>query len=87
MVASNIGTLMRQRKKTIRSLAKETGLATLTITRARDGRIAECRLSTLALIAQALGCGIKDLFEETGPIRKAARATDDEAKDAHEYSA
>jgi len=41
-----------------------TGLADGTILRARGKLIAKCSLETLASIARALGCQIKDLFSE-----------------------
>lgn len=65
MITSNVAKLMARNGKTIRSLARETGLATLTITRARDARIVECRLSTLEVLARSLHCATKDLYEET----------------------
>lgn len=64
MLISNLVNLMVHSKVTIRGLSKRTSLATLTITRARDSRIAECRLSTLEAISRALGCKVKDLFDE-----------------------
>lgn len=83
MISSNIVSLMEKSGKSIRGLARETGLATLTVTRARGARIVECRLSTLEVIAGALGCSTKDLYEETayawvepgGEFAEAAEAT------------
>ena len=56
---------MEQKGVTTRQLAADTGLSTRTVNRARtDAGIAECRLSTLKRIADHLGVGVKDLFEE-----------------------
>jgi hypothetical protein len=41
-----------------------TGLAHMTILNARSDKIANCRLSTLQIIAGAIGVKISDLFEE-----------------------
>ena len=65
MLKSNIKDLMTQKNSTIRGLAVETGISTKTIIRARSDKwIAECRLSTLRRIAEALGVEVKELFEE-----------------------
>jgi DNA-binding Xre family transcriptional regulator len=45
-------------------MAEKTGLALETIMRARGQMIGRCTLDTLATIAGALGCRVKDLFEE-----------------------
>ena len=63
MIISNIRVLMKERKVTMLSLVKTTGLAIQTIHRARGPQIAECKLSTLLALAEALGVGICDLFE------------------------
>lgn len=49
---------------TVRGMAEKTGLALETIMRARGQMIGRCTLDTLATIAGALGCRVKDLFEE-----------------------
>jgi hypothetical protein len=65
MIQSRIKNVMDSRGVTIRTLAINSGVAVRTITRARtDAGIAECRLSTLKRIADHLGVGVKDLFEE-----------------------
>lgn len=65
MFKSNIADLMKDKELTVRALVKETGLSLQTVTNARDERIASCSLKTLWSIADALGCRVKDLFEET----------------------
>ncbi|MCF8106625.1 MAG: helix-turn-helix transcriptional regulator [Desulfohalobiaceae bacterium] len=46
-------------------MQKLSGLSQVTILRAREDRgIRSCSLMTLWKIAQALGCEVKDLFEE-----------------------
>jgi DNA-binding Xre family transcriptional regulator len=62
---SNIKVLMENRGITLRGLMAETGLANKTVLNARaDEKIETCTLRTLRKIAQALDCGVKDLFEE-----------------------
>lgn len=51
----------------VRGMASQTGLSTGTLHRVRGALIARCTLETMATIAQALGCRVKDLFEEAGP--------------------
>jgi DNA-binding Xre family transcriptional regulator len=56
---------MKQKNETLRSIENKTGLAQVTILRARkDDMILKCTLSTLQTLARALGCRIKDLFTE-----------------------
>lgn len=50
--------------ETVQGLADKTGLSPQTIMRARGSRVGTCTLNTLATIAGALGCRVKDLFEE-----------------------
>ncbi|MGE4536173.1 MAG: helix-turn-helix domain-containing protein [Desulfovibrio sp.] len=64
MIKSSLKALMEERGLTIMKMAELTGLATETISRARDARIGACTLNTLATIAAALGVKVKDLFEE-----------------------
>jgi DNA-binding Xre family transcriptional regulator len=64
MITSNVKALMEEKGVTIRGMVEKTGLADVTILRARKEQIAQCRLETLVLIAQCLGCRVKDLFEE-----------------------
>ena len=64
MIVSNVKNLMEERRVTIRMMIEKTGLADVTILRARREQIVNCRLETLELIAKCLNCKIKDLFEE-----------------------
>lgn len=61
---SKVKLLMDEKRITVRALADLTGLSNETIMRARDARIGQCRLSTLEVIAKALGVKVTDLFEE-----------------------
>lgn len=64
MITSNVKEIMKNKRIKIRDLAK-TGISSATMVKARsDEGIAECRLSTLSRIAEALGVSVKDLFEE-----------------------
>lgn len=73
MITSNLKRLMEERKISIRTLVYETGISNMTILRARKDGIAQCRLSTLEVIADYLGCRVKDLFDERKGDRKAPR--------------
>lgn len=64
MIISNVREIMEDYGVTYVELEKRTGLSNQTIARARGELIRECKLSTLNLIAKALGVGIKDLFED-----------------------
>lgn len=64
MIKSILRALMEEQGLTIMKMAELTGLATETISRARDARIGACTLNTLATIAAALGVRTKDLYEE-----------------------
>ncbi|WP_275406921.1 helix-turn-helix transcriptional regulator [Desulfovibrio sp. JC010] len=59
---SNLPELMEKAQISIRVLADKCGLAVETISRARDERIASCRLDTLCRIAQELGCSVDELY-------------------------
>lgn len=67
MIHSQIKKLMIERKVTVAKLMDMTGLSNETVMRSRDDRIASCSLKTLETIAHALGCRVKDLFDEEGP--------------------
>ena len=60
---NNIRQIMREKGVTIMELKERTGLAKRTIERARGELIVECRLSTLLLIANALGVAVTELFD------------------------
>lgn len=64
MIRSKLKERMSDAGMTIQVLADKTGLSTNTITRARGDLIGRCTLDTLATIAEALACRVKDLFEE-----------------------
>ena len=65
MFTSTVKEAMKAKGISIRELVAETGLSSKTVNKARqDAGISECRLSTLARIARALGVGTKDLFDE-----------------------
>lgn len=64
MITSNVKRLMEEQGVTIRGMVEKTRLADITILRARGEQIAQCKLSTLEVIAKCLGCSIKDLFNE-----------------------
>jgi hypothetical protein len=64
MLKSNVKKIMEEKGITIRSMIEKTGLADVTILRARREQIVQCRLETLERIANCLGCKVKDLFEE-----------------------
>jgi DNA-binding Xre family transcriptional regulator len=63
-ISSNVKALMAEKKVTVAGLMSMTGLSNETVMRSRDHRIESCSLRTLAVIAHALGTGVKDLFEE-----------------------
>lgn len=64
MFISKVREVMQDRGKTVKALVEASGLAKETINRARSPLIGRCTLETLATIAKALGCQVKDLFEE-----------------------
>lgn len=67
MFRSNLGRIAKEKGMTARDIIAISGLSSTTLTKARqDAGISECRLSTLARIARALGVGAKDLFDEKG---------------------
>jgi DNA-binding Xre family transcriptional regulator len=61
---SNLADKMKKQEVTVRELVKQTGLSLQTVTNARGEKISSCSLKTLAKIAKALGCAVKDLFDE-----------------------
>ena len=64
MITSLLKGLMEDKGMTVRGMAQASGLTEKTIMRARGEMIGRCTLDTLATIAGALGCRVKDLFEE-----------------------
>lgn len=64
MIVSNIKQLMEKKSITLKQMAKETGLAEMTLIRARGNQILQCRLETLVVIAKYLDCKTRDLYSE-----------------------
>lgn len=64
MIRSNLKILMTNKKITIRKMAEDTGIAQMTIIRARGKQINQSRICTLEVLAEYLGCKTKDLYEE-----------------------
>lgn len=64
MLTSNVKKVMKEKGVTIRWMIEKTGLADVTILRARREQISQCRLETLERIAVCLDCKVKDLFDE-----------------------
>lgn len=62
MIHSNIKDLMEKKGVTLKQMVKDTGLAEMTLIRARREQIGACRLDTLLVIADYLDCKIEDLF-------------------------
>lgn len=72
---SNVKEIMKKKSITIRDLALNCDVSAATINKARqDAGIAECRLSTLGHIADALGVKTKRLYEETPDAEQGIRA-------------
>ena len=63
-IRSKVKETMEKQGVTILGLVETTGLSSRTVRNARSPKIRQCRLETLATIAGALGCRVKDLFEE-----------------------
>lgn len=64
MIKSNLKKIMEQAGVTYSMLEEATGLSSRTITRARGDKIIDCRLSTLHILARALGVSTKELYVE-----------------------
>ena len=64
MFTSNINRLIEEKKITTQKLADLSGVSRQALFKARqDNGISECRLSTLARIADARGVNVKETFE------------------------
>lgn len=61
--SSNLGKLMRKKNLTYEELQHLSNIGPDTVARARDGRIATCKLITLEKIARALDVNVDDLFD------------------------
>ena len=59
---SNLSTIMKERKMTYEELQFRSQVAPDTVARARDERIATCKLLTLEKLAKALDININELF-------------------------
>ena len=59
---SNLGSLMRQKNLTYEDLQFQSNVGPDTVARAKDGRIATCKLQTLEKLASALDVEVSDLF-------------------------
>ena len=59
---SNLGSIMKDKDMTYEELQQNSKFAPDTIARARDARIATCKLLTLEKLAKALGIEVCDLF-------------------------
>ncbi len=65
MFKSNINQLLEEKGISTYTLAERSGVSRQSLFKARsDSGIAECRLSTLARIARALGASTKELYDE-----------------------
>jgi len=64
MITSNLKRIMEEKGVTIRKMVEHTGLADMTILRARRKHICSCRLGTLLIMAEYLGVKTKDLYDE-----------------------
>jgi len=61
--ASNLGKIMKEKKLTYEELQFKSKVAPDTVARAKDERIASCKLSTLEKLANALDVDVCDLFK------------------------
>ena len=60
---SNLGKIMEEKKLTYEELQFLSKVAPDTVARARDERIATCKLLTLEKLAKALEVDVNELFE------------------------
>ena len=60
---SNLGEIMREKKLTYEELQFKSKVAPDTVARAKDERIASCKLVTLEKLANALNVDVCDLFK------------------------
>jgi DNA-binding Xre family transcriptional regulator len=64
MIVSRVKEVMESKGITLARLVEDTGLAEMTVIRARDHRIGRCHLDTLAVMARYLGVKTRDLYSE-----------------------
>ena len=60
---SNLSEIMKEKKLTYEELQFKSKVAPDTVARAKDERIASCKLLTLEKLANALGVDVCDLFK------------------------
>ena len=60
---SNLSKIMKEKNMTYEELQFLSNVAPDTVARARDGRIATCKLFTLEKLAKALDVNVCELFE------------------------
>lgn len=60
---SNLGEIMKEKKLTYEELQFKSKVAPDTVARAKDERIASCKLVTLEKLANALNVDVCDLFK------------------------
>ena len=61
-IISNLGKIMEEKKMTYEELQFLSGVAPDTVARAKDERIATCKLLTLEKLADALDANVHQLF-------------------------
>lgn len=59
---SNLGELMRKKNLTYEELQFQSNVGPDTVARAKDARIATCKLQTLEKLATALDVDVSDLY-------------------------
>ena len=62
-IISNLGKIMEEKKMTYEELQFLSKVAPDTVARAKDGRIATCKLLTLEKLADALDVNVYNLFQ------------------------
>lgn len=68
MIQSNIKQIMEKKRITLKRMVEDTGLAEMTIIRARRGQIASCQLETLLVMADYLNCTVEELYTRTADV-------------------
>lgn len=56
--------IMEERKVSLNRLVKKTGLSDETIRKVKNEPFANAEIRTLRIIAEALGCNVKDLIDD-----------------------
>ncbi len=73
-IVSNLGLIMKRKNMTYEDLQFISQVAPDTIARARDARIATCKLATLEKLATALDVDICQLFDHVKKSEQAGAA-------------